>query len=469
MNDSSTQIIEEADEEAMQQIVEEPRQNLPCQREEEGVQTPMINPEDEASVRRTEIQLFDTPQELPQGPGRFILVYFFLIFASDLIIQVVTSGFVIYAYAGPELDFATMTKFLLYCHVLKILMNLFYFFVFGRKLPEFKKSYLMDILLSISMIVVYATITNFLLGNFDASALKYFAIVTMMLTYLRLYISNKVNPPYVPGKHYYFYESVQMLVLSFKLEHPASEFSWNMSYAFYWILSMVLIVAAFALFVFIIILTIAACMGHEDTAHIPRNFFLGMIGIAFYVLCNCLFFVLAFLGFKFLMEEGKINPHQKTEGASRLLYNVAIAQVIVSTFNFILLTVIFILLRKKVIEYIYKNKSGEISMQSFSTNLRMNITQVSGSYFRTGAPDEENPQGQGSLEQCVICNDKETDVVINPCGHSCMCESCAKAYLQKKSMCPMCRSSIEKAYLICRNPDTGDIMARGVIIVNHRN
>lgn len=469
MNDSSTQIIEMIEEDLQEQKPEYQSQGQNFREDIENLQTPMINPEEEAAVRRTEIQIFETPQEIPQTPGKFILVYFFLVFASDLIIQIGTGMFIVYAYSGPELDFTMMTRFLIVCHVLKILMNLFYFFVFGQRLPEFKKAYLMDILLSSSMLVIYWTITNFLLGIIPASTLKYMALVTMMLSYLRLHLSNKINPPYVPGKSYYFYESIQMLVVFFKLENPANCISWNLSFGFYWLLTVVLFFAAIFLLGLIVALIVASCLRNQNVVQIPRKFFLGIIGIAFYTLCNCVFFILTFLGFKFLMEEGKIYPHQSTEDADRLLYYVGIMQTIVSAINLINLTVLFIFLRKSLLEYIYQNKSGEISMQAFSTNLKMNLTQVSGSYFKTGVHDDENLDTQSILEQCLICNDKETEVVINPCGHSCFCESCAKKYLQEKNMCPMCRTPIDKMYLICQNPDTKEIMARGVINIKNKN
>ncbi len=471
MNDSPTQVIEMMEDLQDQDLdPDDTGIDHPARRDAgDDVHTPMVDPEAEAAVKGAEVQLFDTPQEIPTAPGKFILVYFFLIFASDLVIQIVTAKYVIHAYSGPELDFSMMTHVLMVCHVLKILMNLFYLVVFGRRLPEFRKAYLMDILLSISMLVIYWTITNFLLGNIAASSLKYFALVNMMLTYTRLHISNKINPPYVPGKNYYFYESIQIVLLTFKLENPNVGLSWNLSYGFYWLLSFVLIVAAVALLGLIVVLVIASCLRHQNVQQIPRKFFLGIISIALYTFSNCVFFVIAFLGFKYLMEENKINPHQTTEGANRLLYQTACAQAVVATFNLILLTVIFVLLRKSLLDYIYENKSGEISMHAFSSNLKMNLTQVSGSYFKPGLPDEENPRPRKSLEQCLICNDADAEAVLNPCGHSCLCEPCAKKYLQGKNLCPMCRILIEKVYLICQDPETKEIMARGVININQKN
>jgi hypothetical protein len=42
--------------------------------------------------------------------------------------------------------------------------------------------------------------------------------------------------------------------------------------------------------------------------------------------------------------------------------------------------------------------------------------------------------------QCVICRDTNSDVVLLPCKHLCMCTACSKAY--SKHTCPLCRKSI---------------------------
>ena len=45
---------------------------------------------------------------------------------------------------------------------------------------------------------------------------------------------------------------------------------------------------------------------------------------------------------------------------------------------------------------------------------------------------------------CIICQEKDREVVNLPCKHLCMCLSCA--YKTKKSKCPVCRQPI-KGYL----------------------
>ena len=47
-------------------------------------------------------------------------------------------------------------------------------------------------------------------------------------------------------------------------------------------------------------------------------------------------------------------------------------------------------------------------------------------------------------EECVICMTKPKDTMCYPCGHKCMCNSCATKMKNKGgAKCPMCRADIK--------------------------
>ncbi len=52
-----------------------------------------------------------------------------------------------------------------------------------------------------------------------------------------------------------------------------------------------------------------------------------------------------------------------------------------------------------------------------------------------------------SDELCVVCDDREIETVIIPCGHMCLCGICSNDYENNKknweSGCPMCRTPIQ--------------------------
>lgn len=51
---------------------------------------------------------------------------------------------------------------------------------------------------------------------------------------------------------------------------------------------------------------------------------------------------------------------------------------------------------------------------------------------------------QDDEPDCVICMTEEKSVVIAPCGHYCLCNSCALTVKRVQNKCPICRSSMEK-------------------------
>lgn len=47
-------------------------------------------------------------------------------------------------------------------------------------------------------------------------------------------------------------------------------------------------------------------------------------------------------------------------------------------------------------------------------------------------------------EDCLVCMDKEHEVVIIPCGHYCLCHRCAESIQKSSNKCPLCRGKIHQ-------------------------
>ena len=63
----------------------------------------------------------------------------------------------------------------------------------------------------------------------------------------------------------------------------------------------------------------------------------------------------------------------------------------------------------------------------------------------------QNGKRTNSSEKCVICLEKNLEVVFLPCGHACTCLDCTKTLLSQsnsKRNCPLCLSKIKKSYKI---------------------
>lgn len=53
--------------------------------------------------------------------------------------------------------------------------------------------------------------------------------------------------------------------------------------------------------------------------------------------------------------------------------------------------------------------------------------------------DDEEHRYAPKIRECVICLEKEPEIVYMPCLHMCVCGDC-----QEQTMCPMCRTEIQK-------------------------
>jgi hypothetical protein len=52
---------------------------------------------------------------------------------------------------------------------------------------------------------------------------------------------------------------------------------------------------------------------------------------------------------------------------------------------------------------------------------------------------QETEGGSKSDAQCVICLNADPSHVFFPCGHMCVCESCAEIFKRRQDPCPLCR------------------------------
>jgi len=69
---------------------------------------------------------------------------------------------------------------------------------------------------------------------------------------------------------------------------------------------------------------------------------------------------------------------------------------------------------------------------------------------KRAAPDATEPPSkrQRCECECVVCLDAEPAVVLVPCGHLCLCQSCAD--LLRAPQCPICRAAVQHAQPVLR-------------------
>jgi hypothetical protein len=425
---------------------------------------PMTNIEEEERNRGTELILYQTPQEVPEYTNFFFLMYIFIQIAGDLICQCVISYVIISAYKKPEFTLAQVPLYLARYHIWKILFNSFYLIFYGKRLPELRMSYMFDMILSTGLLVVYYSFHEYLTGGVDISNLQYLTLFHVMITFIRLVGGSMSKAAYLPAPQFGFLESIQFFAIAVKLGWDTNQSDWSWGLVFYNACSGVALVLA------LLVLLIAVCLlflvfnqNENDENRLTAPSMIAFMIVAFYIIWSCVAYYMVVSGFKTLLETGKISPVVSQGPVDTRLLIAAWLILISAIISLIFMIVIYCLLKVALLEHFKGNKPKEISLQSFAKSLQMNVKQVSGNYFKTGELDEESPKPKETLEQCLICMDKKTEVLIDPCGHGCLCEECAKEYLKKEDKCPLCREEIEKIYLIFEDPENNGFMARGVI------
>ena len=51
-------------------------------------------------------------------------------------------------------------------------------------------------------------------------------------------------------------------------------------------------------------------------------------------------------------------------------------------------------------------------------------------------------ESQNAQQLCIICCELPKAVVLMPCRHMCLCETCG--HMEKITVCPMCRKQISQ-------------------------
>lgn len=112
-------------------------------------------------------------------------------------------------------------------------------------------------------------------------------------------------------------------------------------------------------------------------------------------------------------------------------------------------------------------------LQTYLNKMKIDYHLQGDSYFspdKTEKKDGEDTAplkpAEGKMDQCTICNDKDSEVLIRPCGHSGYCKDCLMKWIQQKPICPLCKKEITKFYLVEFDQEQHKYVAKGRIVLN---
>ena len=99
-----------------------------------------------------------------------------------------------------------------------------------------------------------------------------------------------------------------------------------------------------------------------------------------------------------------------------------------------------IILHKKYIRDIYHTKENRVNIYEVNIINLKNLIKSRNLIIN---------KFKDSLK-CSICYDNNINIILSPCNHCVMCDSCYKNYIQYDDTCPLCKTYIEdyiKIYL----------------------
>mmetsp|Transcript_5933 Transcript_5933/g.23391 ORF Transcript_5933/g.23391 Transcript_5933/m.23391 type:complete len:90 (+) Transcript_5933:3-272(+) len=89
-------------------------------------------------------------------------------------------------------------------------------------------------------------------------------------------------------------------------------------------------------------------------------------------------------------------------------------------------------------------------MGSMQMPMQMGSMQMPGMAMQMPPQAQAAPPGADGDNRCVVCLDAEKNGVLYPCGHNCVCESCGRELVARKTSCPLCRSDIKDCIKVFR-------------------
>ncbi|XKL59839.1 hypothetical protein PGB90_000855 [Kerria lacca] len=68
--------------------------------------------------------------------------------------------------------------------------------------------------------------------------------------------------------------------------------------------------------------------------------------------------------------------------------------------------------------------------------------------FESNNVTEDNQVDMKISKECKICFDKPVESILIPCGHMCLCKTCALNLCIRERICPICRCMIKETYKV---------------------
>ena len=149
-----------------------------------------------------------------------------------------------------------------------------------------------------------------------------------------------------------------------------------------------------------------------------------------------------------------------------MLFTTGYIMLVCSFISLVFFLIFMPYLKSTLLNFFCSSKPFEISVQRFAKAYKLLITQQSENYFKERDENDIEMADRSTgpeLAKCIICYDKQSEVVIKPCGHSGMCRYCMVQYLKSKNNCPHCKQQMTKIFIIYYDPENKIYITKGTL------
>lgn len=412
--------------------------------------------------------LYATPQEIPVHMNFHVIEFIFLSLGIELAFKVVLGLLLISAYKSTPLAMKPVIIAFMAYQIIRIIIDIYYWIQYGQVTPANVQTYKQDTILSFSFFFLFLGVYLALDGKINPVSLPYFAFAHILLCLIRLCLGVENSAQYLPGVIFSFFESFQLLIIAYKISQNGADVNWTWVLLFYYLVAIGFLIISsiiFLVFVFFMILVIFS----DALREIPSVITWVLGTIMFYIIWVGLVYYLLLSGFEVLLVGNHLGFGTAKGVPDTRIYTTGWIMMVCALLTLFLLIFFFSATKTAILAALSKNRSKEITLKSFAQNMNLDITKVSENYFK---PKDKNAENKDASDKpilgadeglCLTCMSSPSDIMIMPCGHGGMCQTCIKIYLKDKDECFMCRVKMEEIYLLVEDFEKKTFVAKGVI------
>ena len=398
----------------------------------------------------------------------FLIVYFYIMSVGSLITNIISALIIISTYYSETFDFQYYFLSIVIIQIIFIIINIFFYIKYGDRLNDLKPTLLFQTILHLGYLSTYLGIYLYFANFIIAKNVIIFVSFHIILSSFRFIVGGSMELTYLPVPSFHFFEALQYLYIVFKFIKLDIEPNWTFVLFFFYTISFLLILIGINLCILFVACLFTLIISPNTFRNIILPLKLTYFILSFYIIWNCFIFYFFVAGFHNLLINQSILQGGAKEEHDNLLLKVYIAYMVLSFFTIIMIIVASFFIRD-FLKSFSKSRLNTISMVSFISNLKVNMNLISGNFFRKSndvfeKKKFENEQKENvQLEDCIVCCENLSNILIKPCNHSGMCKGCIIEHLKYNKKCPFCREKMKKIFIVFYDEERREYLAKGVI------